>query len=122
MVARGDEGQERNGKDALKTKQRGTDVRRDFKQQQRLMATHSNDERGPAASSFDPNMSMPPPSLTSTSTSNSTSTSAAAQAEAAAASAVSIGERVAVKRRTLSSSAWNRLADGVPHVRQTYNW
>lgn len=118
MVARGDEGQERNGKDALKTKQRGTDVRRDVKQQQRLMAPHSNVERGPAAASFDPNMSMPPSSLTST----STFTSAAAQAEAAAASAMSIGERVAVKRRTLSSSAWNRLADGVPHVRQTYNW
>ena len=33
---------------------------------------------------------------------------------------MSIGERVALKRRSFSGA--RRLADHVPHVRQTYNW
>ena len=54
---------------------------------------------------------------------------AAADADAAdadASCAASIGARVVAKRRTAiaapTAGTWRRLADGVPHVRQTYNW
>ena len=110
MVVRGDEGQERNGKDALNTKNSNV-------KQHQGITTHPND--GPTAA-FDPNQNMPTPNVPSLTSGTSSSTSA--QAEAAAASAMSIGERVALKRRMLSTASWHRLADGVPHVRQTYNW
>ena len=126
MVVRGDEGhEERFDNNALAahgtTVDGGRDVKKQQQQRQQQPQRASSPHRGSVthvnASSADvvaPTVMPVPPAPQN---------SASAQSEAAAASATSIGERVAMKRRALSStSAWNRIAVGVPHVRQTYNW